>query len=736
MGSAESAKEEVAASQSQDPPMPKAAPAPPSPKLEPAKLPPSTTASPAPASAPPPPTAATTTTEGEDEPAKRSMKDRLAFFAAAQNKAAPPPPIKPKPAAGGLTWSQRQKLRQDQEAKEREAGDGTTSALETPTAAAPAPAAPVETITAPSAAAGGGEEKKAGAGLSAADAQSSIGKGGSLKERMAALRGAGAFGAPETKAAPPPPVKLSGKVWSRPAAPEPEAGAEEGDEAIGADKSSADTVEAEDGGAVPAAQEEGEEPEQTEEEQEKARRAAIAARMAKLGARGPMGMAPPTPPKPVRRPTKDTESSSPTVEKSEPVPTTLSQPVPTQAEVKPNEPEAQPDLATSPPQSVAMPAIPRRTAGPRRPARPAAATSAPKDDQTDLEKRVEKVHPDGTISPPAAVMVANEEPPLPRTDQQLEREKEHEEIGKGEAGMEGAKAAGIALAPPSNEAGTEASTGGTEKASSPPAAPQMVPLHSPAPYGPQATRPEVDEEYDITPGRSLSPAQAILGLPKDEVEMKRQHNEESGVTSAQGDDIADATPPPPRRISMDKPSGPRPLPSTPGKEDGANRTSLPPPPTRSAMIPPRDDGEDEEDEEVRSEEEHAPPPPPRRQPSMPLPPRPVPPHEESDEEDAEPVKEEEEEDEEEAPPPPPPVRRPTVPPPPAPVQDDDEVDEEEEEEEPAPPPPPRREPSILPPVQTSAGGIATSVKEPILSSPGKCLFVYIPKAAILRYSIA
>ena len=46
------------------------------------------------------------------------MKERLAFFAAAQYKVAPPPPVKPKSAAGGLTWSQPQKLRQEQEAKE------------------------------------------------------------------------------------------------------------------------------------------------------------------------------------------------------------------------------------------------------------------------------------------------------------------------------------------------------------------------------------------------------------------------------------------------------------------------------------------------------------------------------------------------------------------------------------------------------------------------------------------
>ena len=142
------------------------------------------------------------------------MKDRLAFFAAAQGKAGPPPPIKPKPASG-LTWSQRQKLRQEEEAKEKEAGGSTTAETPAPTRVA-APAS-VESAPAPLSPRA---EKREAAGLSAADAQTSIGKGGSLKERMAALQGAGAFGQGEETSKPAAPAP-SGKVWKRPAAPEP-----------------------------------------------------------------------------------------------------------------------------------------------------------------------------------------------------------------------------------------------------------------------------------------------------------------------------------------------------------------------------------------------------------------------------------------------------------------------------------------------------------------------------------
>ena len=55
--------------------------------------------------------------------------------------------------------------------------------------------------------------------MSASDAQQAT-KGQSLKERMAALQGAGAFGAPSPPSAPPVPAGTP-KVWKRPVAPEP-----------------------------------------------------------------------------------------------------------------------------------------------------------------------------------------------------------------------------------------------------------------------------------------------------------------------------------------------------------------------------------------------------------------------------------------------------------------------------------------------------------------------------------
>ncbi|KAI9634950.1 uncharacterized protein MKK02DRAFT_37826 [Dioszegia hungarica] len=683
--------------QDDPPPMSKEAAAPPSPKITPASLPPSTTASPAPsipAAAAPAPSAPT---GDDDEPAKRSMKDRLAFFAAAQTKAGPPPPIKPKPAAGGLTWSQRQKLRQEQEAKEREEGGGTPAAAPagpavTPAAAsaAPAPAAP--------AASGTEGEVKAGAGLSAADAQNSIGKGGSLKERMAALRGAGAFGAPEAKAAPSPPPKASGKVWSRPAAPEPQPGDEEEDE--GAARPSEDQKgEAETGtGDTEVVGEEA--TEETEEEQEKARRAAIAARMAKLGARGPMGMAAQPPPKPARKPTSDNIASSPTAEKSDPVPTPFEgqASVPSSPVAEKKEQEVAPGSAISPPVSVAMPAIPRRTAGPRRAARPAAAKPDPADD----ENRLEKVHPDGTISPPPAVMVANEEEPMPKSEQHIERERQEEKAGKGPEGMQGAQAAGIALAPVSGNVDAqdaeESEEGAGEGIAPVSQAPEMIPINPPAPS------PSVnDVEPPHSPRPAMSPSHAIPGLPKDEIEMKHEHDAQMAEQKEEEDEEEKEAPPqPPQRVAMDRPTGPRPLPSAPAGEAPPPR-SLPPRPTQASVAPPQDETEDEEEREA-DEEDDVPAPPPR-QPSMPLPPRPVPVPAESDED----------EEGDEAPPPPPPVRRTTLPPPPA-QEEEEEEQEEEEEGEGIPPPPPRREPSVPVPIQMPPRGMSSGPKSPILSS--------------------
>jgi len=609
-----------------------------------------------------------------------TMKERLAFFAAQQNKASPPP-IKPKPAAGGLTWSQRQKLRQEQEAKERESGGDSTSApVSTPSAAAaasapaPAPAA-TESATQQAPVSPIKKTKEGDSGLSAADAQSSISKGGSLKERMAALQGAGAFGSPASKPTPPP--KPSGKVWSRPAAPEP--AEEEDEEGSGppADRAALESLKtptAEEDDPI-AASAEGDEPEeQTEEEQEKARRAAIAARMAKLGARGPMGMARAAPPKPARKPTREAvpTASSPVDEISEPMASQQEENSPTPAEV-----------ATSPPASVAMPAIPRRTAGPRKRGGGPASSVIPavaRENPPEPEKRFDQ-DDRNDINPPPQVMVADEEAPIPKTEEQLDREREQENVAKGPGGSAGAKAAGIAMMPvgqdddgvedPDEEkeeplvgaVGTAGSNargmgtitdrsgpgevidgredepqeveegleeGGDERdeimaeaergeldLDEPVDEPTMVPIHPPADDGPIHG---VDED-DAPPPPPARPRDLAVG--KDELELKHEQDAQEGEDDEMEyseADNADEPPPPPARMI----AASRAVPPAPGGRPPVPKTSMPAPPTGNPMVPPRDEEEEDReadglgDEEVENQEP-APPPPPRRQPSLPGP---------------------------------------------------------------------------------------------------------------------
>lgn len=130
--------------------------------------------------------------------------------------------------------------------------------------------------------------------MSASDAKESIGKGGSLKERMAALQGKGAFGAPPP-VAPKPPVEKP--KWKPPPVVAP----------VEKDEDQHPTVEslpppavrsAEDEHAIETHHEETapgvDEEEQAEadsKEEERQRRAAIAERMARLGG-ARVGMAP------------------------------------------------------------------------------------------------------------------------------------------------------------------------------------------------------------------------------------------------------------------------------------------------------------------------------------------------------------------------------------------------------------------------------------------------------------
>ena len=152
--------------------------------------------------------------------------------------------------------------------------------------------------------------------MSASDAKESITKGGSLKERMAALQGLGAFGGGPPAAPPPRPAEKP--KWKPPpqvAIAPPVAGEEDEDDGAATDSKppvsplkapSDDILAALSKAQPPPAQEpvqegasevEGEAPDGGEdapdpEEEERQRRAAIAARMARLGGTR-VGMAPP-----------------------------------------------------------------------------------------------------------------------------------------------------------------------------------------------------------------------------------------------------------------------------------------------------------------------------------------------------------------------------------------------------------------------------------------------------------
>nr|ODN99813.1 hypothetical protein L204_02253 [Cryptococcus depauperatus CBS 7855] len=427
---------------------------------------------------PTPPVASVTT--NPDSPAQpQSMKDRLAFFQAAQNKTAPPPPIKPKPAISGLTWSQRQKLRQEQEAKEKEQAEAKG---EIPLASAAVSSSESTTTN-------DRKSEPQNSGMSAADALTSITKGGSLKERMAALQGSGAFGGGTTASSLP---ASSGKIWKRPSVPDPVPNTEEEAEGLESfvrvrspETEDKDTLDKE------AKEQSTKGEDQTEEDEEKARRAAIAARMARLGARGPMNMMASVPAiRPAKQNSADLTPLSPTEGKTESAVTTTDGnskesaniTEPTNAdELKDDETITgltastenitEEELATAAPKSVPITAMPRRTAPPRRrnPALSSASTVSPPAAQigplhssdTSLEpskpspvtkvvqpqERLETFDIEGHPIPPKQTMVYNEEAPLPKSKEALEKEREDEERGAGIGGLEGAQAAGIPVTP-------------------------------------------------------------------------------------------------------------------------------------------------------------------------------------------------------------------------------------------------------------------------------------------------
>ncbi|KAF8963016.1 hypothetical protein BDZ97DRAFT_1065786 [Flammula alnicola] len=232
------------------------------------------------------------------KPKPGSLRDRIAAFEKSASAAAPPAPapaVRPKPA-GFSSWKPK-----------------------VPSPPSSPPASTTEHAASTSTRVGG---------MSASDAKESITKAGSLKERMAALQGKGAFGAPPTVA---PKPALEKHKWKPP--PVVHAPVDDDDHAAEASTAgiaaavertisppvsvqSQENVEplqvlaeGEESAAHAAAAEgdnEGEAAAVDPEEEERQRRAAIAARMARLGG-ARLGMAPPVFGKkpPVRRSTQE-----------------------------------------------------------------------------------------------------------------------------------------------------------------------------------------------------------------------------------------------------------------------------------------------------------------------------------------------------------------------------------------------------------------------------------------------
>ncbi|KAF7980623.1 hypothetical protein HWV62_37414 [Athelia sp. TMB] len=200
-----------------------------------------------------------------------SLRDRIAAF---ENKPAAPsgpaPVPRPKPA-GGASWK--------------------------PRAVSPPPSSEPASGTASSPP----RDRKVLTGMSASDAKESIGMGGSLKERMAALQGRGAFGGIGGAAAPPKPATEKPKWKPPPVVPPPaddettpasDAGESAKSPPPGIEEVAPEAPNSSVEATLTAGEGEGESGEPDPEEEERQRRAAIAARMARLGG-ARVGMAPP-----------------------------------------------------------------------------------------------------------------------------------------------------------------------------------------------------------------------------------------------------------------------------------------------------------------------------------------------------------------------------------------------------------------------------------------------------------
>ncbi|KAJ9107396.1 hypothetical protein QFC21_000846 [Naganishia friedmannii] len=433
--------------------------------IAPAPAPQATAQSPAPAKTSFPPISSATT----DSPEKpSSFRDKLAAFNRSGGAGSPPPPLKPKPlgSSGGVgTWSWKQKQQQQHPSTE-----------EAPRTVAVEPA--VEHPQQTSAVSEAEPTSQQSGGMSASDAKASIAAGGSLRERMAALAGAGAFGGGDKAKAPPPPIGSKPRVWKRPEAPAglegagptgalPMPGAFDGATPEAGAATSIDSAH-EQSGTAQGNEEETLAEDEDAQRREKERRAAIAARMAKLGGRGVMGM-----PMPIGGVAKvavvQTEPEH--VEHEDHVASEGAGSVPPQSSH--DEPIQPRDLVSdksmtesviSPPATIVMPAIPRKAGPPRRkaPARTdtagsgVSAGSAPNAESRAASVSVPPLQTETSVpssNPPMEQVTSpttegdDREIPLPKTEEQLAKEREYEEAGMGPRGVEGAERAGIALMP-------------------------------------------------------------------------------------------------------------------------------------------------------------------------------------------------------------------------------------------------------------------------------------------------
>ncbi|KAJ4000282.1 hypothetical protein F5050DRAFT_596855 [Lentinula boryana] len=342
------------------------------------------------------------------KPKPGSLRDRIAAFEK-PTQSNGPPPVAPRPKPGGhVAWK-------------------------------PKPATPPDSPAADESP--GNQPKKSGGGMSASDAKESIGKGGSLKERMAALQGKGAFGAPppiapkpateKPKWKPPPPVAsppdeerettTDKAEEASPSSTTAKLPGDESNKALGDSDSSHPE-------AQPQIEGEGEAKEQVDvdqEEEERQRRTALAARMARLGG-ARVGMGPPVfggpaykKPQPKPEPRSDTPLKedvselvkSDTTEPTSKEPSLKSPPAP-DTEDKSDEgtkkeyfdverkasdassllsPDPTASASNSPrtPSSMPVPAAPRRAAPPRRKAGKSPAPQLP----TEPEQETSNIDP-------------------------------------------------------------------------------------------------------------------------------------------------------------------------------------------------------------------------------------------------------------------------------------------------------------------------------------------------------